>query len=290
MSNFTIVTDSSCDMTAAMTVDLDLAVAPLTVSIGGKEYLNLLDGSEISFEDIYSRLRDGETASTSAVNIESFKDIMRPELERGNNILYIGFSSGLSNTYQAGKNACDELAAEFPDRTLYSVDSLCASLGQGMLIYLACKKRDEGGTIEEVRDNIEQTKLHICHWFTVDDLDFLHRGGRVSKTVAIVGSMLNIKPVMHVDNDGRLTPVHNVRGRRAALDALVKHMETTAIDPKNQTIFISHGDCYDDAKYVGDKIKKSLKVKGVEINYVGPVIGSHAGPGTIALFFLGSER
>lgn len=290
MSNYVIMTDSSCDLPAWLADKLGIVVVPLTVRIGGKEYRNLLDGSEISFDEIYSRLRAGEVATTSAVNIDAFVSAMRPILDSGKDILYLGFSSALSSTYSAGAAACESLKPRYPDRKLLYVDTLSASMGQGLLVYLTCKKRDEGCSVEEAYEYAEKTKLSICHRFTVDDLNFLHRGGRVSKTVAVVGSMLNIKPVLHTDNEGRLTPVGKVRGRRASLDSLVESMKKTAINPKQQTVFIVHGDCLDDAKYVADRVKSEFGVSDIIINYVGPVIGSHSGPGTVSLFFVGTER
>ena len=180
--------------------------------------------------------------------------------------------------------------AEKADAKLYAVDTLCASLGQGMLIYLAVQQKRAGKSIEEVRDYVEENKLHLCHWFTVDDLHHLHRGGRVSATSAVLGTMLNIKPVLHVDDEGRLIFVEKVRGRRTSLKALLQHMEATAIAPETQTIFISHGDCLEEAQLLGQMIRDKLHVQDVVINYVGPVIGAHSGPGTLALFFLGTKR
>jgi DegV family protein with EDD domain len=216
---------------------------------------------------------------------------MRPYLERGTDILYLGFSSGLSNTYNAGRIACEELSEEFPERKLYAVDTLCASLGQGLLVYHAAKMRFDGKSIEEVRDFAEGNKLRLCHWFTVDDLFFLKRGGRVSAATAVVGTMLGIKPIMHVDNEGKLVKVGTVRGRRASIDALCEKAKASAIDVKEKLVaFISHGDCEEDAKYLADKMKKEVGFKEVLIGYVGSVIGSHSGPGTLALFYLGTER
>ena len=208
----------------------------------------------------------------------------------GNDVLYLGFSSGLSGTYNAGALAVRELSERYPQRKVYAVDTLCASLGQGLLVYLCCMKRREGATIEEVRDYAEATKLHLCHWFTVDDLMFLKRGGRVSAATAIVGSMLSIKPVMHVDDEGHLIKVDTARGRKASIRALVAEMEKRGIDLPNQHIFISHGDCEDDANYLAKLIREKFPVKDITINYVGPVIGAHSGPGTLALFFLGTKR
>ncbi|NCB30801.1 MAG: DegV family protein, partial [Clostridia bacterium] len=169
-------------------------------------------------------------------------------------------------------------------------DTLCASLGQGMLIYLAVQQKQAGKSIEETRDYVESNKLHLCHWFTVDDLHHLHRGGRVSAASAVVGTMLGIKPVLHVDDEGRLIFIEKVRGRRNSLKALVKKMEETALAPATQTIFISHGDCLSDAELLASMIREKMPVQNIIINYVGPVIGAHSGPGTIALFFLGAKR
>ena len=222
--------------------------------------------------------------------MNDFMEPMESILRAGKDVLYIGFSSGLSGTYNAGAQAAAELSEKYPERKLYCVDSLCASLGQGLLLWLAWKEKKRGRTIEEVRDWVEDNKLHLCHWFTIDDLMFLKRGGRVSGATAIVGSMLSIKPVMHVDNDGHLIKVGTARGRKASIKALADEAEKTGIDLKNQTIFISHGDCLEDANYLADIMRARFNVKDVLINYVGPVIGAHSGPGTIALFFLGTER
>ena len=182
------------------------------------------------------------------------------------------------------------LSEKYPDRKLYSVDSLCASLGQGLLVYLAAQLKEEGKNIDEVKAYVEENVPHLCHWFTVNDLFHLQRGGRVSAAVAIVGSVLGIKPVLHVDNEGHLTSVSKARGRKASINALFDKMVQTGIDIKNQTVFISHGDCEEDANLLADRIKSELGVKEVIINYVGPVIGAHSGCGTLALFFLGTQR
>ena len=203
---------------------------------------------------------------------------------------YLCFSSGLSSTFQNANIAVEDLKEQFPDRTVLVVDSLCASMGEGLFCYLCAQQKAAGKSMEEVRDYAESIKLNLCHWFTVDDLNHLKRGGRISSTTALVGTMLSIKPVMHVDNEGHLIPMAKVRGRKASLTALVDHMEATAIDPQNQTIFISHGDCLEDAQFVADEIRKRMGVTDIRMNYIGPVIGSHSGPGTVALFFLGKER
>ena len=290
MRDYVIVTDSSCDMPAQLAQDLELVVLPLTVLLEGREYKNYLDEREITFADFYAALRSGASATTSAVNTDAFLTELRKIADAGKDVLYLGFSTGLSNTYNAGAMACEELAHDYPHLQFLHVDTLCASLGQGLLVYLAVQQKRLGKSIEEVRDFAEQMKLHICHWFTVDDLHHLKRGGRVSATTAVLGSMLQIKPILHVDNEGHLINMDKVRGRRASLEALFQRMQNSAINPRDQVVFISHGDCIDDARYLGEMIKKKLKVEEVIYNHVGPVIGAHAGPGVVALFFIGKER
>ena len=288
MQNYIIVTDSGTDFTEELKKELEIVQLELTIIVEGEEPK---PNNEVDNKTLYEMLRAKKKATTSAVNVGDFKDVMRPYLEKGTDILYLGFSSGLSNTYNAGRIACEELSEEFPERKLYAVDTLCASLGQGLLVYHAAKMRFDGKSIEEVRDFAEGNKLRLCHWFTVDDLFFLKRGGRVSAATAVVGTMLGIKPIMHVDNAGKLVKVGTVRGRRASIDALCEKAKASAIDAKEKLVaFISHGDCEEDAKYLADKMKKEVGFKEVLIGYVGSVIGSHSGPGTLALFYLGTER
>ena len=290
MRDFVIMTDSCCDMTADMAKDLDLAVLPLSLEMSGQVYCNWLDGRDIGFEDFYARIRGGETATTSAANVGEFEAEMRKILEQGKDILCINFSSALSTTYQSAVIAAEDLRAEFPEAKILVVDSLCASLGQGLLLYLCVQEKRKGRPIEEVHAFAEATKGHICHWFTVDDLNHLKRGGRISAATALFGTMLSIKPVMHVDDEGRLVPVSKARGRKASLLALVDHMEETAVDPAHGTVFISHGDCEGDALLVANEVTRRFGNKDIHINYVGPVIGNHSGPGTMALFFVGTKR
>ena len=287
---YQIFTDSSCDLPQERADAYGLRVLPLTVLMDGKTYRNALDGSDIGFSEFYAALRSGKPASTSAVNPETFREAMEAIVKEGLDILYIGFSSGLSTTYQSACIAAAELRERYPARTILTVDSLCASLGQGLLVHLAVQKKNEGASIHEVADYLEATKLHLCHWFTVDDLMFLKRGGRIPATTALLGTALQIKPVMHVDNDGHLINVSKARGRKGSINALVDRMEQTAIDPASQTVFISHGDCLADAEYAAEQIRTRLGVQDILINYVGPVIGSHSGPGTLAIFFLGDHR
>lgn len=288
MNNYVILTDSGTDLTKEMAQEYGVEIIDLTVSIEGKEpVLN----SEVDPKELYAMLRDKKSASTSAINLETFKERMAAHLKEGRDVLYLGFSSGLSYTFTAGSLAAEELCEEYPDRRVYAVDTLCASLGQGLLVYLAAQLKNGGADIEEVKTFVEKNRLNLCHWFTVDDLFFLKRGGRVSGATAVVGTMLGIKPVMHVDNAGKLVKVSVARGRKASIDALFTKIKDTAKgDLKDATVFISHGDCEEDAKYLGDRIVKELGVKELRIGYVGPVIGSHSGPGTLALFYLGTER
>ena len=290
MREFTIMTDSCCDMTAAMAEELELSVLPLSLHMGEAVYRNWLDGRDIAFPEFYSRVRGGQDATTAAVSVGDFETEMRRVLSSGRDILCISFSSALSATYQSASIAAEYLRPEFPEARICVVDSLCASLGQGLLLWLCAQEQKKGRTVEEVRDFAEKTKGKVCHWFTVDDLNHLKRGGRISAATALFGTMLSIKPVMHVDGGGHLTPVGKARGRRASLLALVDEMEKTAIAPGEQTVFISHGDCLADAEFMAEEVRRRFGTKDIHINYVGPVIGSHSGPGTMALFFLGTAR
>lgn len=290
MADYVIMTDSCCDLPAELAEELSLEILPLRLNLGGQEYRNFLDGREIGFQTFYDRVRSGEMPVTSAVNPEEFRAAMRPVLEAGKDILCLCFSSALSTTYQSAAIAAGELAEEFPERKVHVEDSLCASMGQGLFVWLCAQEKKKGRTLEELAAYAREIKGTICHWFTVDDLNHLKRGGRVSATAALFGTMLSIKPVLHVDDQGRLIPMEKCRGRKASLLALVDHMEKTAADPGNQTVFLSHGDCLEDAEFVAGEIRRRFGTKDIRISYVGPVIGSHTGAGVVALFFLGSPR
>ncbi len=287
---YVIMTDSSCDLSQELADQLGLEVLPLEVMADGKNYRNWLDGREIGFKEFYKLAREGKELKTSAVNTAAFEEKMEELLKEDRDILYIGFSTGLSTTYNSGEAAARELREKYPDRKIYTVDTLAASLGQGMIIYYAAKKKEAGATIEEVRDFVENEKLHMCHWFTVDDLNYLKRGGRISAATAAIGTMLSIKPVMHMDNEGHLVAVGKARGRKAALCQLLDTMGELGEGLEGQTTFICHSDCMDDAQYVASQMKERFGVAQVNINWIGPVIGAHTGPGTIGIFFWGSER
>ncbi len=290
MKDFTIITDSCCDLPSQMAEKLGIRVMPLTVIINGTEYANYLDEREITFKDFYKKMREEAESSTSAMNGESLKTAIEEEVAGNKDVLVLSFSSALSNTYNVAAQTVQEMSKKYPDSKIYAVDTLAASMGQGLLVYLACKQKEKGKSIDEVKAYVEDNKLNLAHWFTVDDLHFLKRGGRISKATAILGTMLSIKPVLHVDNEGRLISMFKTRGRSAALNKIAEEMENTVTEPEKQTIFISHGDCMDDVNKLIDIIKSKIKVKDIVVNYVGPVIGSHSGPGTVALFFMGNKR
>ena len=287
MNDFIIITDSSADLPKSVASEMGITVIPLEVNIDG---IGSKYNDEIDIKEFYGWLRDKKGAKTSAVNMDKFIEVFEKFVADGKDVLYIGFSSGLSATFMAGKNAAEELSEKYPDRKVIAVDSLCASLGQGLLVKHAVDKKNSGATIEEVAQFIEDNKLNLCHWFTVEDLFFLKRGGRVSAATAVMGTVLQIKPVMHVDDAGKLINVEKARGRASSINSLFAKMKETAIDPEKQTIYISHGDCYDDAKKLADMVTAEFGITDILISEVGPVIGAHSGPGTLALFFLGSKR
>ncbi len=288
--DFLILTDSTCDMPQEMADALGIAILPIRVVLEGKEYAHYLDGRELGFHDFYEKLRAGISAKTSAANMEEFLAQMEPVLAAGRDVLYLGFSSALSSTYGVGAVTAAQLAEKYPERKIYAVDTLCASFGQGLLVYLAAQQRLQGKSIDEVKAYAEEIRPQLCHWFTVDDLQHLKRGGRVSAAAAAFGTVLNIKPVLHVDDEGRLVPVSKVQGRIASIKSLMKKMQETAVNPAEQVVFISHGDCEKEAKKLAEMIRENIGVKEIVINPIGPIIGAHSGPGTVALFFLGTER
>ena len=290
MRDYVILTDSCCDLSAEMAAELGVEVLPLSLQMGDRTYRNYLDGREIGFHEFYERGRSGELATTSAVNVGEFEEKMREILKTGKDILSISFSSALSTTYQSSVIAAEELKDEFPDAKILTVDSLCASLGQGLFVYLCAQEQKKVKTIDEVKTFAEESKGRVCHWFTVDDLNHLKRGGRINAATALFGTMLAIKPVMHVDDEGRLISVSKARGRKAALKALAQRLADTATDPADQTVFICHGDCIEDAEYTAEQIRALTPVKDIIINYVGPVIGAHTGPGVVSIFFVGTHR
>ena len=285
--SYRIITDSGCDLPAELLQQLNIDLIPLTLLFRGQEWS---DTTDQGLKTIYDGLRNGDVASTSAINPDGWATAIEPVLASGQDVLVLAFSSGLSTTYQSAVIASQELADKYPQRKIRVVDTLCASLGQGLLVWYACKNRDAGMPLDDLADWCENNKLNLSHWFTVDDLMYLKRGGRISAATALVGTMLNIKPVLHVDNDGHLISKAKVRGRKAAIEALASKMGQLALPGENDTVFICHGDCIQDAEQLAAIVKEKYGVKEVFIGYTGAVIGSHSGPGTLALFFLGEHR
>ena len=284
--SFQIITDSCCDLTARMVEELDLRVAPLSVEMDGAAFP---EGTMTPVE-LYNHLRAGKLPKTSAVNPDGWADRIRPALNAGRDVLVLAFSSGLSATYQSAVIAAGELREEFPQRKLIVIDTLCAAPGQGLLVYTAARLRDQGKSIDETAAWIEDHKRNVCHWVTVEDLMHLKRGGRVSAATAVVGTMLSIKPIIRVDDEGRLETAAKCRGRKAALNYLLDRM-AEQFDPQlSDTVFVGHGDCPADAEFLANAVKERFGVKNVFINYIGAVIGSHTGPGVATVFFFGKNR
>lgn len=288
MSSYVIFADSACDMSADILEKWGIRVASLTFRFEGedREYGN----SDLPAVEFYDKMRKGGIAKTAAVNVNDFKAMFEPALQEGKDVLYLGFSSGISTTYNSGRLAAEELKANYPERTILAVDTLAASSGFGLLLYLAVQKRDAGASIEEVAQYITEMRPKLCHWFTVDDLVYLKRGGRVSPTSAFIGGVLGIKPVMHVDDAGKLIPVSKVRGRRAALQAMADQYGKLVDKTVQAPIFISHGDCMADVETLKKLLKEQHGAEVEVVSDVGPVIGAHSGPGTLALFFVGTEK
>lgn len=284
-----IASDSTVDLPASYIIEHNLPLIDLSYTLKGQERLDRNNTAK-TYRDFYNALREGEMSVTSQVNSQRMSEFFR-SLLAGNDmpLIYVAFSSALSGTYNSACVAQRDLESEFPGR-IHVIDSRCASLGEGLLVHYALKMRDEDRTAEEIIDWLENNKLKLNHWFTVDDLHFLRRGGRISGVAALMGSILSIKPVMHVNDLGQLIPMEKKKGRRNAIKALVDHMAQLGVNLKEQIIFISHGDCEEDANYLADIIRSRFGVKEFIINFVGPVIGSHSGPGTLALFFMGTSR
>ena len=291
MRDFVIMTDSCCDLNAAEVKDLDLTVLPLSFRMDDKTMLDTPNHADMSPETFFENIAAGKDCTTAAVNVGQFTDAMKNILDEGKDVLCISFSSALSTTYQSAVIAADDLRGQYPDAKLIVIDSLSASRGLGMLLYYTVQEKRKGKTIEEVAAFVRDTIPHQCHWFTVADLNHLKRGGRVSAAAALAGTMLNIKPVMHCDSDGKLTPVGKERGMKAALTELVDTMEKIGTKPlSEQTVFLCHANCPDYVSFVSDLLRERFGVTDVRSDFIGPVIGAHTGCGTLGLFFMGEKR
>ena len=288
MTQYQIITDSACDLPGSMLQELNVITTALTVNFRGENRRDSVADAEV--KELYDAMRGGEVATTSAANPEDWATVMEPVLAEGKDVLTLAFSSGLSTTYQSAVIAATDLAEKYPERKIRVVDTCAAALGQGLLVWHTCKMRSAGLDLDQLAQWVEDNKNHVCHWFTVDDLVYLKRGGRVSAATAVLGAMLNIKPVLHVDNEGHLISMVKARGRKAALKTLVSKMGELGEGWDNSTVFICHADCIDDATALAETVKANYGVKEVFIGNLGAVIGSHAGPGTLALFFMGNEK
>lgn len=288
MSEYVIFTDSGCDIKPAMLKEWGVYYTNLTFKFDGEE--KVYSNEDMPIEEFYQKMRDGGVAKTAAVNPETFSVAFKALLEEGKDILYLGFSSGLSTTFNSARIAANELIEQYPDRKIMTLDTLAASAGEGLLVYLAVKKLNEGATIEENAEYIKGIAPKLCHWFTVDDLVYLKRGGRVSAAAAFFGNMIGIKPVLHVDDDGHLVPVVKVRGRKTSVSTIADKYGELAADKENGVVFISHADCMNDVKQLETLLKERYGAEVQIITDVGTVIGAHSGPGTLALFFIGNER
>ena len=289
MSAYKIITDSCCDLTRQQYENLKVSYAPLTLLYKGESYDSFTEEDQL--HDFYNGIRAGEMPTTSAVNPDGWARVMEPALKAGEDVLCLAFSSALSTTYQSAVIAAEELKEKYPRRKIIVIDTLCAALGQGLLLMHACKRRDAGMGLEELAAWVEENRHHLAHWVTVDDLNHLKRGGRVSATTAFVGGMLNIKPIIHVDNEGRLDTVSKVRGRKAAMELIANKVAAAGEGWDNETVAIGHGDCREDAEALANLIRaKCPWVKHVHIGYVGGVIGAHTGPGVLVAFFLAEQK
>lgn len=289
MQDYKIISDCTCDLDDSYVKSLGVDIIPMDVTMKERQFEHHLDFRNCSFKDFYAALRAGEMSNTSQINPAKYLAFFEPYLQQGLDILYVCFSSGLSSTYSSCLIAANELNEKYVNK-IYVVDSKCASGGEGLLLVAACKNKKDGMDVVANAKWLQDNLLHLAHWFTVDDLMFLKHGGRISGTVAIVGSALKIKPVLHVDDEGHLINMSKAHGRKASINALFDKMVETFDENYDLPIIITHGDCEEDALYLKNKINDRYPQKEVLISYIGPVIGAHSGPGTLALFFMASHR
>jgi DegV family protein with EDD domain len=288
---YDIITDSSANLPDSYIERYHLPVLSLEFIVDGVSYRGYTEGEITDNKQFYSMMREGKVVKTSLVSLRDTEKVLRARFDAGNDVLYIGFDSALSGTYEAVSTHMQKIQKEeYPERHLRCVDTLAAALGQGLLVIEAAKKKEEGMELDELADWVMANRMSSAHWFTVEDLNYLQRGGRLSKGAAFAATLLNIKPVLHVDEEGHLVPVEKVRGRKKSLQALFEHYAQTAREPRAELpIYISHGDCFEDARYLADLISSEYGVTDVVINDLDPVIGAHSGPGTVALFFLSDQ-
>lgn len=290
MNKIILTTDSCSDLSLKQVKDMGVLTIPLSLTMQENTFYHYPDERELKIDAFYDALREKVVAQTSLVNVAQFLVFFEDILKEGHDILYVGFSSALSGTYQSSVLAAEELKEKYPNQKIVTIDSLCASAGQGLLVMKAYDALTSGKTIEDVKTQIESIKLNLCHLFTVADLGTLKRGGRLSNAQAFVGGLLKLKPILHVNNEGKLVALQKVRGRKSSLDMMIDLIGERITDANKQTILISHGDTIEEATLVGDMIQARFGVKEIIYNMIGPIIGAHAGPGTIAVFFMGEKR
>ncbi|MFA5762049.1 MAG: DegV family protein [Bacilli bacterium] len=290
MKQYILVTEACSDLPLDFVKKHNIAIVPMLLEIEGKSYSHNLEEKELKLHDFYNQLRDKKVSRTSLVNVGEFVQFFTELLKQGKDILYIALSSALSGTYQSAVMAIDMLKEEYPNQRIVAVDTLSASLGEGYLVWRAALMQEEGKLLSEVASWVEENKFHLRHLFTVEELGTLKRGGRLSGTAAFFGTLLGVKPILHVSREGKLEVLEKVVGRKKSLTEMISIMKTQILKSEEQTIFIAHGDCLEEAKEVGGLINASMKVKDLFYSFIGPVIGSHSGPGTIAVFFMGKER
>ncbi len=284
---YKIFSDTGSNYTDEMAKEKNVTIIPLSFFINGKEYKN---SNKQIMEEVYAALRRKENVTTGSINTFTFEEAFTKELEKGNDIIYLAFSSGLSGTYQNAMVAKKNLEEKYPDRKIIVIDSLSATLGQGLLLTYACEFRDSGESLEDVASFIEANKLRMSHLFTVDEMFYLYRGGRITKATYLVARFAAIKPIMHVDDEGHLQALGKVIGRKATLKKMIEMIVETIDEPEKQYIYIAHGDCQDDAMWFKNELEKRFKSKGIFVDYLTPVIGAHSGPGTMAIFYLSKHR
>ncbi len=287
MGDYAITVNSTVDLPKEWLKDREVPVIALKYTIDGETYEDM---SGLSSKEFFQKLREGKQAVTTQVNPEGAREGLEPFLKEGKDVLHLGFSSGLSGTCNSMRIAAEELQEEYPDRKVIVIDTLCACLGEGLLLYYALKLKNEGKSIDEVARWVEENKLHICHNVTVDDLNHLQRGGRVSKTAAVLGTMVQIKPIIHMDNDGKLQVIAKERGRKKSINKIVDMAVEQSKGWDNDIVMITHGDCIDDAEYLAQLVREKMGIDNILINNIGTVIGSHTGPGVLAVFCMGNKR
>jgi len=287
MSDYIITVNSTVDTTREWLAERGVPYIPLKYTIDGQTYSDM---EGLSSKEFFDKLREGKMSTTSQINPDEAREALEPYLKEGKDILHLSFSSGLSGTCNSMKIAAEELQEEYPERKIIVIDTLCACLGEALLLYYVLKQKENGATIEEAAKWAEENKLHICHDVTVDDLNHLQRGGRISKAAAVLGTLVQVKPIIHMDNNGKLQVIAKERGRKKSLNKIVDMAVEQSKGWENEIIMITHGDCLKDAEYVAGRVREKMGIENILINNIGTVIGSHTGPGVVAVFCMGNER